>query len=359
MKKVVLLAPTPPPYGGIAVWTKRMMEAELKGDWKVIVVDEKIIGGRSVFGKESKKNIKTEFYRCIKIWKGLWKTLDDKEVLVVHSCIPSGVTSMMREYICAQITKLRKRKFIIHYRCTVPNTTKGRIGHVLLRMLSKKSNLIVALNQQTVDYMSSMTNTPICLIPNFVTLDENSQKVIVNKNVKRIIYVGGVIKEKGCLDIFKAATDFPNINFKLIGSADDEIKRIAADYKNVTIAGEMNQKEIRSELLAADIFIFLSRFSGEGFSNALAEAMAVGLPCIVTDWAANKDMIDNDGGVVVRVGNIADIVDAIKYLQSPKIREKCSKYNYNKVRRCYSSSVVLDLYVDAYNRVCGLNGENK
>ena len=39
---VVLLAPTPPPYGGIAVWTDRMKKAKLKNGWKVKVVDEKI-----------------------------------------------------------------------------------------------------------------------------------------------------------------------------------------------------------------------------------------------------------------------------------------------------------------------------
>ena len=115
MKKVVLLAPTPPPYGGIAGWTKRMMEANLKDDWNVLVVDEKVIGGRSVFGRESKKNLRTEIQRCFKIWRNLWKAHDDKNVLVVHSCIPSGTTSMMREYVCALITKLRKSQFIIHY----------------------------------------------------------------------------------------------------------------------------------------------------------------------------------------------------------------------------------------------------
>lgn len=40
MSKVVLLAPTPPPIGGIAAWTVRMMNATLPDDWKVEVVDE-------------------------------------------------------------------------------------------------------------------------------------------------------------------------------------------------------------------------------------------------------------------------------------------------------------------------------
>ena len=39
--KVVLLAQTPPPHGGIAGWTERMLKARLKNGWEVVVVDEK------------------------------------------------------------------------------------------------------------------------------------------------------------------------------------------------------------------------------------------------------------------------------------------------------------------------------
>lgn len=55
MNKVVLLAPTPPPAGGIAGWTMRMLEANLKNGWKVEVVDEKLIGNTGIF---------REGYRC-------------------------------------------------------------------------------------------------------------------------------------------------------------------------------------------------------------------------------------------------------------------------------------------------------
>ena len=54
--KVVLLAPTPPPIGGIAQWTVRMMEANLKNGWEVLGVDEKMVGKRELFGERVKNN---------------------------------------------------------------------------------------------------------------------------------------------------------------------------------------------------------------------------------------------------------------------------------------------------------------
>ena len=55
-KKVILLAPTPPPYGGIASWTMRMLSSDLK-NWSIKLVDVKILGKRQVYGDKKKYNI--------------------------------------------------------------------------------------------------------------------------------------------------------------------------------------------------------------------------------------------------------------------------------------------------------------
>lgn len=82
--KVVLLAPTPPPAGGIAGWTERMMNAQLKNGWTVSVVDEKVTGKRQVFGEKSKRNLFSEIKRCFKIWSDLKK---NSKIQTQKSCI--------------------------------------------------------------------------------------------------------------------------------------------------------------------------------------------------------------------------------------------------------------------------------
>lgn len=107
--KVILLAPTPPPAGGIASWTVRMQNASLKNGWKVEVIDEKLIGNRDVFGNKIKRRLLVEMKRCFHIWRQLWKALKDDDAKIVHSCIPASTTGMFREYICALITQIRKK----------------------------------------------------------------------------------------------------------------------------------------------------------------------------------------------------------------------------------------------------------
>ena len=355
--KVILLAPTPPPAGGIAGWTVRMMNATLKNGWEIAVVDEKIKGNREVFGQGNKRDLVTEWKRCKEIWRNLNRELKSPEAVIVHSCIPSTTFAMMREYICAKITKRNGRKFIMHFRCTVPNTTKGKIGNCVLKMLCKKCDLIIALNYQTLDYLESITQTKVIIIPNFISSDELVNEKEISDEIRTVIYVGGVIEEKGALDMLRVEKEFPRITFKLIGKDDSTIEGMmkSMSLKNVILSGVMSREQIKKELVKADVFMFLSYFSGEGFSNALAEAMAAGLPCIVTEWAANADMIGTDGGIVVPIKSPEAAGEALKLIKSPDARREFSRNNIKKVKVNYAEDIVIEQYINEYEGI--LKGE--
>lgn len=351
--KVVLLAPTPPPAGGIAGWTVRMMNAHLKDGWTVAVVDEKTIGSRQTFGKAGKRNLFDEIKRCFQIWGNLRRELRDPEAQVVHSCIPSVTFAMMREYVCACITHSKRRKFIIHFRCTVPNTTKGKMGHFMLRRLCNKSDMVFSLNRQTTDYLYQITKTQIVQIPNFIASEELMESHEVRDELKTVLYVGGLVEDKGVGDCLKIAAHFPEIEFRLAGKGDAVFEQYAREHQlnNVVFLGQLDRASVKEELMKADVFLFMTYFRGEGFSNALCEAMAAGLPCVVTDWAANADMVGDDGGVVVPVKDVDKAVEAIRSMLDPKTRRVMSESNISKVQSKYLEPIVINQYVDGYNEL--------
>ncbi len=357
MKKVVLLAPTPPPAGGIAGWTVRMLKANLKNGWKVEVVDEKSIGNREVFGSSGKRHLSEEIKRSFIIWQGLRAKLNDRSVAVVQSCIPAYTLSMVREYVCACITKMKRRKFILHFRCTVPNAVNSRLQRVILRKICRRSDFVFALNEQSKAFIEKLTKTPVKVIPNFVSKDEIVEPRQIHEELKRIVYVGGLVENKGIREILDIAEQMPDLQFVFVGKGDkifeDEAKK--RNLSNTAFVGGKDHAGVKDELLNADAFIFLTRFRGEGFSNSLCEAMAAGLPCIVTDWAANRDMIGDSGGVVVSIGNVNDAVSAIESIRDIGIRKKMSINNIYKVKSEYLESVVVDKMVDIYESL--LQGE--
>lgn len=107
-----------------------------------------------------------------------------------------------------------------------------------------------------------------------------------------------------------AATE-PNARFLCVGSGPelDALQRLTRDLgiaDKVLFTGEL---EAVAALNAFDIAC--SPSITEGFSNAIAEAMACGLPCVVTD-AGDSGAIVGDAGTVVPTSSPDDLAQALE-----------------------------------------------
>jgi glycosyltransferase involved in cell wall biosynthesis len=65
---------------------------------------------------------------------------------------------------------------------------------------------------------------------------------------------------------------------------------------------------------ASDIYVQASAW--EGICFALLEAMAVGLPCVISDLAALNEAVDGCGAPVVAVGEVGQLAAALDVLLS-------------------------------------------
>jgi glycosyltransferase involved in cell wall biosynthesis len=84
-------------------------------------------------------------------------------------------------------------------------------------------------------------------------------------------------------------------------------------------------------LAAADLFVLMTR--AEGLSGAVVEAMASSLPCIVSDIAANRDLIaDDETGLLVPVGNARCLAQRVRELISdPERAERLGRRAHKRV----------------------------
>lgn len=98
---------------------------------------------------------------------------------------------------------------------------------------------------------------------------------------------------------------------------------------------------------ASDIYVFPS--FREGLSVSLMEAMASGLPCVVSRIRGNTDLIDNNGGVLFNPTSIDECSDAIvKVLNSN--RQEMGLYNAEKVKK-FSVETVVNQMREIYSRL--------
>ena len=346
--KAVLMAPLPPPVGGIASWADSLLHREFPDGWTLLSVDEKILGIREVYGDGTRFRFWDEVRRTFGIWLNLWKALSDKEARVVHANTSATVPGMFRELVSAAIAHLRRRRFLIEYHCTLPNEIRSKGKHFFFKRLSRAADGVIVLNEASADYARARTKKPVYLIPNFIESEYISAGRTAAPRVKKALYTGGVAERKGCLDLIEAAKAFPDVEFILMGRVAPEVEA-AEKPANVTLTGVVERSRVLEALTEADLFLFCSRMSSEGFSVSLTEAMTAGLPCIVTDWAANADMVEGKGGIVIPIADVEALKDALgRLIDDATKRQQMSDFCIRKVRENYTDSIILKQYAAAY-----------
>ena len=345
--RVLLVSPLPPPVGGIARWTERYL-AWSRGKFNVDLVNTALIGERA--GEAGvKKKLSDEMKRSFQIIEETKKSLREKPDLlhINTSCSKVGI---IRDWICVKEAKKAGVPYIVHCHCNIKDQLgSGRTANMLFKSMVKGAAKVLVLNQRSLEFVSPIAAGKAIICPNFVLTEQISDSHIIRDALKKLIYVGDVRFSKGSDDIFKIADMFPDKQFIIVGSVTDEMKQLKKPG-NVQLLGRLEADDVNRELDDADIFLFPSL--SEGFSNALLEAMARGLPVIATDVGANAEMIKNMGGRVVEVHDIDGMCRAIKELKPTSVREEMSAWNMHTVRKKYEHNIVMNQIMNIYNSIC-------
>ena len=102
----------------------------------------------------------------------------------------------------------------------------------------------------------------------------------------------------------------------IVGSGPEEIalKKLAKELNApVEFLGQLDEEDVKKVLARSRVFALLSDY--EGLSFALLQAMACGIPSVVSNVKGNSDVIRNEvEGLVVNIDNQVEIENAIEKL---------------------------------------------
>ncbi len=136
-----------------------------------------------------------------------------------------------------------------------------------------------------------------------------------------IVYVGSIIRRKGVETLILALSilskEFPNLKVTLIGSYNGKYKNTLCEKARnlgvedkVIFLGPKSSEEISSKL--ADSLLFVLPSMIENSPNSLAEAMAMGVPCIASNVGGIPTIIeDSKNGLLFEVNNHNDLAEKI------------------------------------------------
>ncbi|MFU1993389.1 glycosyltransferase family 4 protein [Priestia megaterium] len=164
------------------------------------------------------------------------------------------------------------------------------------------------------------------IIPNPVNVELEVSK---NTKKKKIIAVGRLVAQKNhklLIRAFKLVHDkFPQYDLYIYGEGHlrEELTSLIKEQgieQSVFLPGQV--ANIHEKMAESEIFVLSSNY--EGLSNALLEAMSIGLPVVSTNCAGSNEVIrDRENGLMISKGSERELVDAISQLiTDAELREK-------------------------------------
>jgi glycosyltransferase involved in cell wall biosynthesis len=140
----------------------------------------------------------------------------------------------------------------------------------------------------------------------------------------------------------------------LIGGANRiaEYKQMAADLGIApSFVPDVSSEEVRDLLRTGAIFVLPG--ISEGMSNALLEAMSVGLACVASDTPGNRAVIDPEVNGLVYDGESADQLagQLDRLLVDGALRERLGQAARETVVKNYSLDSVVERYIALYRRL--------
>jgi glycosyltransferase involved in cell wall biosynthesis len=103
-----------------------------------------------------------------------------------------------------------------------------------------------------------------------------------------------------------------NVRFVLIGSGPEE-EQMRRRMPEAVFTGYLTGTELPEAYASGDIFLFPS--TTEAFCNVVLEALASGLPSVVSDIGGCAELVRrSQGGIVARAGDVGEFFDACRKL---------------------------------------------
>lgn len=265
---------------------------------------------------ESKVSLYTRFKEIAKIIKFFISIKRDQN-LVCFLELPVAYALIFKPII--------KAKIIICERNNPECYTKG-----YQRIYKKFANRADLSTCQTAEIASwykkyIKDERKICIIPNSI----NSEIIKAhqsNKSSKTIVTIARLVPQKNLkllIDAFEIiSVDFPDYRLEIYGEGplkEDLQLLVKAKHIEDKVFFPGFTKDIIGVLQTASMFVLTS--DHEGMPNALAEALAMGVPCIATDCGGGgaRELISTgQNGILINRGDLSALVFAMKKILSDR-----------------------------------------
>lgn len=316
-------------------------------NWEVYII---VIFNNNV-GYKLNKNVKiidltfglgSRYVKLIKWIKFLRKTIKEIAPDIILSF--SVRVGLLTQLACFNLNK----RIIISERNDPFMDGRSKFIDLLTNYFYPKTKALVFQTKHALEYFKKLNLQNSFIIPNPINITCEKKNEIENK----IVSVGRLDKQKNHAMLINSFSKIVNIfqNATLYIYGDGILKdELQQQINQLNLTNKVflkgNTENIHQKISDAALFVLSSNY--EGLSNALLEAMAMGLPCVSTKVAGADEYIKNGfNGLLTDVGDEKQMIEAIDYML--KNRQKALEMGINARRSVQSltNNKILELWYE-------------
>ncbi len=359
-----MIAPVPPPYGGISNWyllCKAYIQENLPNVEMTTI--NTAPGTRSTEGRNIWDRIIKGGFDLIKKQKELQLLIKQNKPDIIHMTT-SGQFALIRDIVLLKTANAHGIPAVYHIRFgRIPEISKkNTLEWKLIKKAMSLSRITIAIDFVTFSTIKEKgPGVNVRLIPN--PIDFSKLPPLKKSHNNEIVFLGWVIKTKGVEELLKAwntvGREYSDYLLNIVGPGNDEYTNFLkqkCSVANVCFSGELSHEKAMNLISKCGIFILPSYT--EGFPNAVLEAMALGRPIIACGVGAIPDMLSGDCGITIKPGSSNEIEAALKtMLENPEKAAIFGDKARSKALAEYSVSRVFEKYLNVWSEAGGNNTE--
>lgn len=263
--------------------------------------------------------------------------------------------------ISKQILQRSHSVNIATFHAKVPETqmirTVAKVFTPYLKSVMSYLNVLTAVSDSGAEYVRSLTDQKINIIPNGVDLSVYKYFSKKDENdIKSILFIGRLERRKGVKYLIKAfqLLNEINPNVRLIIAGDgperERLKLLSEDLKinNISFLGYITEKQKLKLLHETDLFCSPAIF-GESFGIVLLEAMACGRVIVAGNNSGYIDVMNGTGAIsIVNPHDAAEFARRLNLLLVDKVlQDVWQKWALKRVKE-FDYTKIVDLYEKLY-----------
>lgn len=332
MIKILFIGQFPPPEGGVTILVKCLYdELKLRSDIQLDFIDIAQPRQRfnNVYWPKFVDNVIAVLIFCFQI---LIKT-KRVDLISLHVSTDKlylyGIISLFAAY-------LFNKKIIVRKFGGTDYNIYGFLKKSITKFVLKKSDVYLCETKQLIQIAIKDKIKNVYWFPNHRKLPDIGH-IPFRNNCLKGVFLGLVTEEKGILDLCKAAELSKCLHIDIFGSLGSDINLdFFKKYSFCSYKGVLAQSDVFTILKDYDVLILPSY--REGYPGVIIEAIASGLPVIVSNLPNIIEMLDGKAGIFVEPGNICDLTEAIKNIhydvklyRDLQLEAKCQSYFFSSV----------------------------